>query len=142
MTNSRGNPEEKKPGEGLEEKPATVKPWYKKNKNVTILISLAAMLIALGSAGVSIVQARIAAQQNALAKQQNTAAEQQQLVNLVGAIAQDPATVYQQTKIFPADYWAISQAQLGTEFSEIADSQQAVTTIGLLGGKGVTATEY
>lgn len=142
MTNSHGDPDEKKPGGNPKENPATAKPWYKKNKNITTLIALAAMLVAIVSAGVSIAQANIAAEQNALAKQQNTAAEQQQLVNLVGAIAQDPATMYQQTKIFPANYWAISQAQLGTQFSEIADSQQAATLIGLLRGKGVTATEY
>jgi hypothetical protein len=119
---------EKEPEKEQEHKAKTEKPWL-------TLISLGAMAVALVSAGFTYAQV-------AAAKQQNVNAEQQELVSLVGAIAQYPASIDQQSEIFKHNYSAISQTQTGDEFTELADSEEAVNLIGLLDGKGVTAIEY
>lgn len=108
------------------------KPWY---RHPSTLISLGAMSIAL-------ISAAIGAYQVNLARQQNTASEQQELVALVGDIAQDPANIAQQSLTFKNNTSAISQAQAGAEFTELADAEEAINIVGLLKGNGVTAAEY
>ncbi len=122
MTHSKGDPEKK----------SHSKPWY---KEPSTLISLGAMVIALVSAGTSIIQANTA-------KQQNTGQEQQELVTLVTSIASDSATIAEQSLTFQNNPSAAYQAANGTEYTELADSEEAVNIIGLLNGNGVTATDY
>lgn len=121
MTDSSKHPEKKHS-----------QPWY---RNPSALISLGAMTVALISAAISAYQVN-------LAQQQNTASEQQELLTLVGNIAQDPANIAQQSLIFKNNTSAISQAQAGAEFVELADAEEAINIVGLLKGNGVTATEY
>jgi hypothetical protein len=119
----------------LEEKQKHNNPWY---KNLTTLISLAAMLIALLSAGVS---AYLASKANGVAEQQAVVGEQQQLISLVANIAQTPATIAQESVTFKGDPAAFHNAEVGTQLTELADSEEAVNLIGLLHHNGVTAVE-
>jgi hypothetical protein len=120
----------------LEERQKHNKPWY---KNLTTLISLAAMLIALLSAGVS---AYLANKANGVAEQQAVVADQQQLISLVANIAQVPATIAQESVTFKGNPAAFHNAEVGTQLTELADSEEAVNMIGLLHHNGVTAVEY
>jgi tetratricopeptide (TPR) repeat protein len=108
------------------------KPWY---KHPSTLIALGALIIALVSAGTSIIQVNTA-------KQQNIADEQQELVTLVTDIANDPATVAEQSLTLQNNPTAVSQAANGAEYAELADSEEAANLISLLNGNGVTATDY
>ena len=97
------------------------------------------MLIALLSAGAS---AYLANKANGLAEQQAVVAERQQLISLVANIAQVPATVAQESVTFKGDPAAFHNAEVGTQLTELADSEEAVNIIGLLHHNGVTAVEY
>jgi hypothetical protein len=120
----------------LKEKQKHNKPWH---KDLTTLISLAAMLIALLSAGAS---AYLANKANGVAEQQAVAAERQQLISLVANIAEVPATIAQESVTFKGDPAAFHNAEVGTQLTELADSEEAVNIIGLLHHNGVTAVEY
>src|ERR1700730_8478371 len=120
----------------LEEKQKHNNPWY---KNLATLISLAAMLIALLSAGAS---AYLANKANGVAEQQAVVGEQQQLISLVANIAQTSATIAQESVTFKGDAAAFHNAEVGTQLTELADSEEAVNLIGLLHHDGVTAVEY
>jgi hypothetical protein len=120
----------------LEEKQKQNNPWY---KDLTTLISLAAMLIALLSAGAS---AYLANKANGVAEQQAVGAEQQQLISLVANIAQVPATIAQESVTFNGNPAAFHDAEVGTQLTELADSEAAVSIISLLHHNGVTAVEY
>lgn len=120
----------------LKEKQKHNKPWY---KDLTTLISLAAMLIALLSAGAS---AYLANKANGVSEQQAVVGERQQLISLVANIAQVPATIAQESVTFKGDPAAFHNAEVGTQLTELADSEEAVNIIGLLHHNGVTAVEY
>jgi tetratricopeptide (TPR) repeat protein len=113
--------------------------WY---KNKAILISLVSAIVAFLSAGASIYQANIARDQANIARDQNIVAEQQELVTLVTDIANDPATITEQSSTLQNNPAAASQAVNGAQYAELADSEEAANLIVLLNGTGVTATEY
>lgn len=96
--------------------------------------------VALAAAIVAIVAAVYSASQVAQAKQQNTVSEQQALVSLVSTIAQDPVTIDEENAV--GSLATSNSALLGTDFTELTDSEEAVVLIHLLHGNGVTAIEY
>jgi hypothetical protein len=91
------------------------------------------------SAGAS---AYLADKANGVAEQQAVVGERQQLVSLVASIAQVPATIAQESVTFRGDPTAFHNAEVGTQLTELADSEEAVNIIGLLHHNGVTAVEY
>jgi tetratricopeptide (TPR) repeat protein len=93
------------------------------------------VMIAVATLGTSFDQAHVA-------RQQNRAAEQQNLVTLVAQIAQEPGTQAQEASTFKGDTAAFDRAEVGSQLTELADSEEAVNTISALHGRGVTATEY
>ena len=76
------------------------------------------------------------------ARQANIVSEQQELVSLVSAIAQSPEVQDQEAGTFNGNESAEKDANLGIEFTELTDSEEADYLIGLLHGVGVTAIEY
>jgi hypothetical protein len=97
--------------------------------------AFAAALIAIGAGAVSWWQAD-------QSRQQNVVSEQQALVSFVSAIAGDPQTMEQESEAFKGNQSAQGNAQAGTSFVELTDSEEAAYLITLLGGHGVTAIEY
>ena len=115
-------------------------PPNKKNKKdksswAQVWVAAIAAAIAIGAGIVSYLQAN-------QAKQQNIVSEQQALVTLVSTIAQDPQTITQESEAFKGNQSALANAVSGTNFTELADSEEANYLIGLLHGTGVTAIEY
>jgi hypothetical protein len=100
-----------------------------------VWVAIPVAVIALVAAGFSLQQANAA-------RQQNTVSEQQELVTLVSDIAQDPQIVTQESEAFKGNQSALANAVSGTNFTELADSEEADYLIGLLHGAGVTAIEY
>ncbi len=107
------------------------------------IVGWAQVIVAVGAALVAFVAAIYTGLQVGQAKQQNTVSEQQALVSLISGIARDPETIDQENGAFGTAGLATSNSALvGTEFTELTDSEEAATLIGLLHGHGVTAIEY
>jgi hypothetical protein len=126
MSESNEKPEKKRTHE---------KPWYKRSA----ILAVGAMIISIASAGVS---GYLASQANEVAEQQKVVAEQQELVTLIANIAQEPATIAQESATFYNNAAALHNAEVGTQLTELADSEEAAYLIGLLHHDGVTAVEY
>jgi hypothetical protein len=110
-------------------------PWYKH----LATLSFGAMIISIASAGVS---GYLASQANGVAQQQAVVSERQELVTLIANIAQEPANISQESVTFHENTVAFQNAEVGTQLTELADSEEAASLIRLLHDNGVTAVEY
>lgn len=119
----------------------TVKPPEDKNgraawwQKAQVYVAIPVAIVAIVTAGFSLLQA-------SAARQQNTVSEQQELVALVSAIAQEPQTIAQESGAFKGNQSGLADAESGTNFTELTDSEEADYLIGLLNETGVSAIEY
>jgi hypothetical protein len=105
-------------------------------------VGWAQVWVGLAAAAVAIVAGIFSWVQADQAKQQNIVNEQQALVSLVSAIAQDPQNIAQESGTFKGNPAAVNNAEVGTSFTELTDSEEADYLIKVLNGIGVTAIEY
>jgi hypothetical protein len=108
--------------------------WWKTPATaIPIFVSILAIAVAAWSWALSYGQT----------SQQNTVNEEQELVTLVGDIAQEPATVSQESVTFNHEPGAFNNAKVGSQLTELAEGEESANLIDRLRGTGVvTALEY
>jgi hypothetical protein len=109
-------------------------PWY----NQTFIAAIAAV-ISLVSLGLS---AYFASRANGVAGQQALNGEQQELVTLITDIAQEPATMAQETASLQHNQSALDNARVGIQLTELAEAEEANYLLGVLPGSSLTAIDY
>lgn len=127
MTESNAEPEKHDPRK---------RPWY---RQPATLIAAVAAAISLVSAGAS---AYFTRQANGIAEQQAVGTEQQELLALISDIAQEPATIAQESASLQGNSTALHNAEAGTQLTELADGEEAYYLLGLLPRNDKTAEEY
>jgi hypothetical protein len=109
-------------------------PWY----NQTFIAAIAAV-ISLVSLGLS---AYFASRANGVAGQQALNGGQQELVTLITDIAQEPATMAQETASLQHNQSALDNAKVGIQLTELAEAEEANYLLGVLPGSSLTAIDY
>jgi hypothetical protein len=109
-------------------------PWY----NQTFIAAIAAV-ISVVSLGLS---AYFASSANGVAGQQALNGEQQELVTLITDIAQEPATMAQETASLQHNQSALDNAKVGIQLTELAEAEEANYLLGVLPGSTLTAIDY